>query len=96
MTGRLHHLLHSPRVRFAAAGVLLAAALGTGTADAATPDSGTLTDTSAPATWSGGPFANDNASALLLSRRSATPRWTRATTSRCTCPRPPATAPTTR
>ena len=67
MTGRQLSPLRSPRARFVAAGLLLAAALGAGSADAATPSEGTLTDTSPPATWTGGPFANDNASALLLS-----------------------------
>ena len=67
MTGRQLSPLRSPRARFVAAGLLLAAALGAGSADAATPSEGTLTDTSSPATWTGGPFANDNASALLLS-----------------------------
>ena len=67
MTGRQLSLLRSPRTRFAAAGLLLAAALGAGSADAATPAEGTLTDTSPPVSWTGGPFANDNASALVLS-----------------------------
>jgi len=67
VTGRQLSPLRSPRARFVAAGLLLAAALGAGSADAATPSEGTLTDTSPPATWTGGPFANDNASALLLS-----------------------------
>ncbi|GAA2136852.1 hypothetical protein GCM10009844_03380 [Nocardioides koreensis] len=67
MTGRQLSLLRSPSARFVAAGLLLAAALGAGSADAATPAEGSLTDTSPPASWSGGPFANDNASALLLS-----------------------------
>jgi hypothetical protein len=54
-------------VRFAAVGLLVVAALGLGSADAAAPTEGTLTDTSAAVTWTGGPFANDNASALVLS-----------------------------
>lgn len=47
----------------AAVGVLVAGAVGLGTAEAATPTSGTLTDTSGPVTWSGGPFVAANATA---------------------------------
>jgi hypothetical protein len=57
-------------VRTTAAGLLLVGGLAAGStsgADAATPTEGSLSDTSPPVSWSGGPFANDNASALLLS-----------------------------
>lgn len=67
MNGRLQRLTHSSRARVAGIGILLVAALGAGSADAAAPTEGTLTDTSGAVTWTGGPFANDNASALLLS-----------------------------
>ena len=67
MTGLPQRLLKSPRVRLMAVGVLVAAGLGVGSADAASPTEGNLSDTSGAVTWTGGPFANDNASALLLS-----------------------------
>ena len=61
MTGRLQPLLRSPGLRFAAAAALLAgAAVGIGSADAATPSEATLTDTGSPASWTGGPFATPN------------------------------------
>jgi CARDB protein len=67
VTGPQQRLLHSRRLRFAAIGILATAALTVGTADAATPSEGSLTDTGSAVTWTGGPFATDNASALLLS-----------------------------
>lgn len=42
---------------------LAVGAVGLGTADAATPTSGTLTDTSGPVTWTGGPFLAGNVTA---------------------------------
>jgi hypothetical protein len=50
-------------VAMAAVGVLVTGAVGLGSASAATPTSGTLSDTSGPVTWSGGPFAAPNVSA---------------------------------
>ncbi len=50
-----------------ATAALVAASLGQGSAQAANPDEGTLSDTSGAVTWTGGPFTTDNASALLLS-----------------------------
>src|SRR3954466_5442416 len=47
----------------AAAGALVAGAVGLGNADAATPTSGTLTDTSGAVTWTGGPFVAANVTA---------------------------------
>ena len=51
----------------AVVGVLAGSSLGLGSAEAANPNEGTLTDTSGAVTWTGGPFSQDNASALLLS-----------------------------
>ena len=50
-------------VAVTAVGALVAGAIGIGAADAASPTSGTLTDTSGPVSWSGGPFVTPNATA---------------------------------
>src|SRR4051794_2489445 len=50
-------------VTMGAVGALVVGAIGLGSADAATPTSGTLTDTSGPVTWSGGPFVAANVTA---------------------------------
>ena len=50
-------------IAMAAAGALVTGAVGLGTANAATPTSGSLSDTSGPVTWSGGPFVTANVSA---------------------------------
>jgi hypothetical protein len=47
----------------ATVGVMVAGAVGLGAADAAAPTSGTLTDTSGPVSWSGGPFVTANVTA---------------------------------
>jgi hypothetical protein len=47
----------------ATVGAMVAGAVGLGAADAATPTSGTLTDTSGPVSWSGGPFVTANVTA---------------------------------
>jgi hypothetical protein len=57
----------STALTLAVVGVLAGSSLGLGSAEAANPNEGTLTDTSGAVTWTGGPFSQDNASALLLS-----------------------------
>lgn len=52
-------------VAVTAVGALVAGAIGIGTADAASPTSGTLSDTSGPVTWSGGPFVTANVTAQV-------------------------------
>jgi hypothetical protein len=58
--------VRSRTARFTATFALLAGALTIGTADAATPNEGTVSDTSTSTTWSGGPFATPNATGNAL------------------------------
>jgi hypothetical protein len=53
-------LLRDRTARILAVGALLTAGLTAGTADAATPTEGSVSDTSTTATWSGGPFVAAN------------------------------------
>ena len=53
-------------VRFTALLGLTAAGLGLGTADAATPTEGTVSDTASSTTWGGGPFVAPNATGGAL------------------------------
>jgi len=58
-------IVRSKAFRLTAIGALLAAGLSVNAADAATPTEGSLSDTSATATWSGGPFAVANATGTV-------------------------------
>ncbi|MGZ4437325.1 MAG: CARDB domain-containing protein [Nocardioidaceae bacterium] len=60
------HLVHSRVARLGALGVLLAASLQLGVADAATPSEGTVSDTSTSVSWTGGPFAAGNVTGTAL------------------------------
>ena len=60
------HWFGGRTARFTATFALLAAALTIGTADAATPNEGTVTDTSTSVSWSGGPFVAPNATGNAL------------------------------
>ena len=64
--GTARHWFGGRTARFTATFTLLAAALTIGTADAATPNEGTVTDTSTSASWSGGPFVAPNATGNAL------------------------------
>ena len=50
-------------IAMAAVGALVVGAVNLATANAATPTSGTVSDTSGPVTWSGGPFVTANVTA---------------------------------
>ena len=58
--------VRSRTARFTAMFALLAGALTIGTADAATPNEGTVSDTSTSTSWSGGPFVTPNATGNAL------------------------------
>ena len=60
------HWFGGRTARFTATFALLGAALTIGTADAATPNEGTVTDTSTNVSWSGGPFVAPNATGNAL------------------------------
>ena len=60
--------VRSRTARFTATFALLAGALTIGTADAATPNEGTVSDTSTSTSWSGGPFVTPNATGNALDR----------------------------
>ena len=60
------HWFGGRTARFTATFALLGAALTIGTADAATPNEGTVTDTSTSVSWSGGPFVAPNATGNAL------------------------------
>ena len=65
-------LVRSRALRLTALGALLAAGLTVGSADAATPTEGSLSDGSAPVTWSGGPFVVPNATGAALDQPDCT------------------------
>ncbi len=65
-------LVRSRAFRLTALGALLAAGLTVGSADAATPTEGTLSDGGGPVTWSGGPFAVANTTGAALDQPDCT------------------------
>jgi len=66
----VRRLVRSKVARLGALGVMLAASLQLGNADAATPTEGTVSDTSTSVSWTGGPFVAGNVTGTALDQPS--------------------------